>query len=48
MQWMFSKPAKMVGGCRGRTYGPLIKREKEPFLEKLVIAYLTKGRTCLS
>ena len=29
---------KFGGPCRGRTYGPLIKREKEPFLTKLAIA----------
>ncbi len=29
---------KFGGPCRGRTYGPLIKRDKQPFLTKLVIA----------
>jgi integrase len=29
---------KFGGPCRGRTYGPLIKRENRPFLQKLVIA----------
>jgi len=33
-----SKSAKSGGPCRGRTYGPLIKREKEPFLRRLAIA----------
>jgi len=28
---------KFGGSCRGRTYGPLIKREKEPFLIRLAI-----------
>ena len=29
---------KFGGPCRGRTYGPLIKREKEPFLIRLAVA----------
>ncbi len=34
-----SEVAEKFGGpCRGRTYGPLIKRDKKPFLTKLAIA----------
>ena len=36
--WVVSKSAESGGPCRGRTYGPLIKREKEPFLRRLAIA----------
>lgn len=45
MLWVVCNPAKFGGPCRGRTYGPLIKREKEPFLKRLAIA--TVSLNCL-
>jgi len=38
MTW---KPAESGGPCRGRTYGPLIKSNKRPFLTKLAIAMVS-------